>query len=67
MRLTPLPLPRFVVSVQAEDHEPLAPTPIMLALCESVLAGGAEGLRLANVDLIRMLKQRHPQVPIIFP
>jgi N-acylglucosamine-6-phosphate 2-epimerase len=65
MRLTPSPLPRFVVSVQAEDHEPLAPTPIMLALCESVLAGGAEGLRLANVDLIRMLKQRHPQVPII--
>ncbi|MFN7310642.1 MAG: N-acetylmannosamine-6-phosphate 2-epimerase [Vampirovibrionales bacterium] len=59
------PLPRFVVSVQAEDHEPLAPTPIMLALCESVLAGGAEGLRLANVELIRQVKQKHPMLPII--
>ncbi len=59
------PLPRFVVSVQAEDHEPLAPTPIMLALCESVLAGGAEGLRLANVDLIRQVKQKYPTLPII--
>ena len=59
------PLPRFVVSVQAEDHEPLAPTMVMFALCESVLAGGAEGLRLANLDLIRQVKQKHPTLPVI--
>ena len=59
------PLPRFVVSVQAEDHEPLAPTMVILALCESVLAGGAEGLRLANVDVIRQMKQKYPTLPII--
>ncbi len=59
------PLPRFVVSVQAEDHEPLAPTMVMFALCESVLAGGAEGLRLANLELIRQVKQAHPTLPVI--
>ncbi len=64
-QFAPAPLPRFVVSVQAEDHEPLAPTMVMLALCESVLAGGAEGLRLANVDLIRHVKQKYPHLPII--
>ena len=60
-----LKLPRFVVSVQAEDHEALAPTPILKALCESVLAGGAEGLRVANLDLIRKLKEEHPQIPVM--
>jgi N-acylglucosamine-6-phosphate 2-epimerase len=58
-------LPQFVVSVQAEDHEPLAPTPILFALCQSVLEGGAEGLRVANLELIRRLKAEHPTLPII--
>ena len=61
----PPPYPRFVVSVQAEDHEPLAPTPILFALCQSVLAGGAEGLRIANLELIRRLKAEYPTLPII--
>jgi N-acylglucosamine-6-phosphate 2-epimerase len=58
-------LPRFWVSVQAEAHEPLGTLEILMALCESVIQGGAEGLRVAHVDLIRQLKQGHPQLPII--
>jgi len=60
-----LSLPQFVVSVQAEPHEPLAPLPIISALCESVLLGGAEGLRLADNGLIRAMKAAHPDLPII--
>jgi N-acylglucosamine-6-phosphate 2-epimerase len=55
-------LPQFIVSVQAEDHEPLAPLPVLLALCESVLQGGAQGLRLANLEAMRHLKQTSPHV-----
>jgi N-acylglucosamine-6-phosphate 2-epimerase len=61
----PISLPQFIVSVQAEQDEPLAPLPIISALCESVLSGGAEGLRLADNDLIRAMKAAHPDLPII--
>lgn len=56
---------KLIVSVQAEAHEPLAPTPILKALCESVLSGGASGLRVANLELIRQLRTEHPDLPII--
>jgi N-acylglucosamine-6-phosphate 2-epimerase len=58
-------LPQFIVSVQAEDHEPLAPLPVLLALCESVLQGGAEGLRLANLEAMRLLKEKKPEIFIV--
>lgn len=58
-------VPSFIVSVQAEAHEPLASLPVMLALCESCLQGGAEALRLADLDLIAALRKRHPNLPLI--
>jgi N-acylglucosamine-6-phosphate 2-epimerase len=62
---TPVSLPSFIVSVQAESHEPLATLPVMEALCESVLLGGADGLRLADNALIGSMRQRYPNLPII--
>jgi N-acylglucosamine-6-phosphate 2-epimerase len=59
------PYPTFIVSVQAEDHEPLAPLPMLMALCESVLQGGAEGLRLANLEAMRLLKEKSPNLFIV--
>lgn len=56
---------KLVVSVQAEQHEPLAPPQILSALCESVLLGGAEGLRLADLTVIRLLRERYPHLSII--
>jgi N-acylglucosamine-6-phosphate 2-epimerase len=54
-----------LVSVQASKGEPLYSTDIIVALCESVLSGGACGLRLAHVDHIRAIKRRHPHSPVV--
>ena len=58
-------LPYFVVSVQAEDHEPLASFPVLTAMCESVLQGGAESLRLANLEAMQFVKKRYPACKVI--
>ena len=56
---------KLIVSVQAEKHEPLAAPATLSALCESVLLGGAGGLRLANLEVIRLIRQHHPNLPVI--
>jgi N-acylglucosamine-6-phosphate 2-epimerase len=61
----PFPPRSLIVSVQASQGEPLYPTPILEALCHSVVAGGAMGLRIATPALIPVLKQAYPQLPII--
>jgi N-acylglucosamine-6-phosphate 2-epimerase len=61
----PFPSRSLIVSVQASHGEPLYPTPILEALCHSVVQGGAMGLRIATPALIKPLKQAFPQIPII--
>lgn len=56
---------QLIVSVQADEGEPLAPPECLLALAESALNGGAAGLRMANPENIRYVKARHPDVPMI--
>jgi N-acylglucosamine-6-phosphate 2-epimerase len=56
---------RLIVSVQSERREPLAPVPVLEALCHSVVQGGAAGLRLADLDLIRSLRTNGMTLPII--
>jgi N-acylglucosamine-6-phosphate 2-epimerase len=55
----------LVVSVQAEVGEPLYPPPVIEALCQSVLQGGAVGLRLANVSVIQRLRQQYPHLLVM--
>lgn len=56
---------QLIVSVQADATEPLYPTPILTALCESVLQGGAKGLRLANPQVMKHYAQQRPCLPTI--
>ena len=56
---------KLIVSVQADEDEPLAPPDILAALCDSVLSGGAAGLRLANPEVMRRMRRAHPGLPII--
>jgi N-acylglucosamine-6-phosphate 2-epimerase len=65
MTVCKLPEKGLIVSVQADSSEPLGNLACLLAMSESVLLGGAQGLRLANLDLIRAIKQRHPNLPVI--
>ncbi len=55
----------IIVSVQAEQGEPLYAPECILALAQSALNGGAVGLRLANPENVRLLKEHQPQVPVI--
>ncbi len=64
-RISPIVPRSLIVSVQASQGEPLYPTPILEALCHSVVQGGAMGLRIATPALIPVLKQAYPQMPII--
>ena len=58
-------LRQVVVSVQADGDEPLNTPDVLLALCESVLSGGARVLRLSNPEVIRAVRQRYPHLRII--
>jgi N-acylglucosamine-6-phosphate 2-epimerase len=60
-----LPPQALIVSVQASQGEPLYPSAILEALCHSVVAGGAMGLRIATPSLIAPLKQAYPTIPVI--
>ena len=55
----------IIVSVQANDDEPLAPIDMLMAMAQSALNGGGHGLRLANALSIQAARQRFPQTPII--
>ena len=55
---------KLIVSCQAEKHEPLYPAACMLAMVESVINGGAEGLRMAGGYHIREAR-KSTNLPII--
>ncbi|MBY0450538.1 MAG: N-acetylmannosamine-6-phosphate 2-epimerase [Cyanobacteria bacterium] len=54
---------QVIVSVQADKTEPLYP--VLFPMVETVLIGGAAGLRLADLPLIRQVKTRYPDIPVI--
>lgn len=56
---------QVIVSVQAEPGEPFYKNDCLLAMAESALNGGAQGLRLANPEPIRHIREFLPEVPII--
>src|SRR4051812_14146533 len=55
----------IIVSVQAESHEPLSKPECLLAMAQSAISGGARGLRLANPENIRHIKEHLPEIPVI--
>ena len=55
---------KIIVSVQAQDNEPLNSPDHLLAISESVINGGAGGLRLCGIQNIKHIKKQ-VQVPII--
>jgi N-acylglucosamine-6-phosphate 2-epimerase len=55
----------IVVSVQADEGEPLYPAEMICRLCRSVVLGGAVGLRLASPENVRLVKQTLSGIPII--
>ncbi len=55
---------KIIVSVQAEGNEPLNTTECLLALSQSVIIGGAGGLRLCGVKNINDIK-KNVSVPVI--
>lgn len=56
---------QIIVSVQASAGEPLDKPEIISALSQSVVSGGAKGLRLAGVDNIKAVKKACPDMPVI--
>ncbi len=55
----------IIVSVQANQGEPLDEPEILTALAESALSGGAVGVRMAFEENIRCFKKHNPKVPLI--
>jgi N-acylglucosamine-6-phosphate 2-epimerase len=55
----------IVVSVQADEGEPLYPAEVICRLCRSVVLGGAQGLRLANPENVKLVKQTLTEIPVI--
>lgn len=55
----------IIVSVQADQGEPLNKPECILAMSMSVIDGGASGLRLANPDNIQNVKTFLPDIPVI--
>lgn len=55
---------KVIVSVQAQDNEPLNKPEHLLALSESVINGGAGGLRLCGIENIKFIS-KHINVSII--
>lgn len=56
---------QLVVSVQSDEDHPLYGPDYILALSRLVISGGAKGLRLANPENIRNVKQMMPSIPVI--
>ncbi|MBK8189407.1 MAG: putative N-acetylmannosamine-6-phosphate 2-epimerase [Vampirovibrionales bacterium] len=54
-----------IVSVQAQSHEPFYADAPFCALAQSVLDGGALGLRLAGARHIALMRAAHPDLTII--
>lgn len=55
---------KIIVSVQAQDNEPLNKPEHLLALSQSVINGGAAGLRLRGIENIKHIK-KSVSVPVI--
>lgn len=55
----------IIVSVQADEGEPLYPSDIITRLCQSVVSGGANALRLANPENVKAVKTALPHIPVI--
>lgn len=55
---------KVIVSVQAQDNEPLNKPEHLLAISQSVINGGAGGLRLCGIENIKVVS-RHVNVPVI--
>lgn len=55
---------KIIVSVQAQDNEPLNKPEHLLAMSLSVINGGAAGLRLCGIENINYIK-KHVKVPIV--
>lgn len=49
---------KVIVSVQAQDNEPLNKPEHLLALSQSVIQGGAGGLRLCGIENIKYIKKK---------
>ncbi len=54
---------QIIVSVQADKAEPLYP--VLFSMVETVIMGGASGLRLADLSLIGQVKAKYPHIPVI--
>jgi N-acylglucosamine-6-phosphate 2-epimerase len=54
-----------IVSVQADQGEPLNKPECILGLAQAAILGGAKGLRLANPENIRLVKEHLPEIPVI--
>lgn len=54
----------LIVSCQAERHEPLGKPEFILALCRTVILGGAKALRLEGVENVRAVR-KEIDLPII--
>lgn len=55
----------LIVSVQAEKTEPLGKTEMIVALAQTVVQAGCQGLRLAGAEHIKAIKAACPETPII--
>lgn len=55
----------LIVSVQANQGEPLNKPECLLAMAMAAVQGGAKGLRLANPDNIQLIKEYLPEIPVI--
>lgn len=56
---------KFVVSCQALEGEPLFGPGIVLKLVDAVIAGGVKAVRLSQIENIKDVQQKYPDLPII--
>lgn len=58
-------LPRFIVSCQARDGNPLTGAVFMQAMALAAVQGGADGIRANGTEDIRAIREALPNTPII--
>lgn len=56
---------KFVVSCQALKNEPMFGRGVVLKFVDAVVAGGANAVRLSQIDNIKQVQKKYPQLPII--
>ncbi|MFN3266090.1 MAG: N-acetylmannosamine-6-phosphate 2-epimerase [Deinococcales bacterium] len=58
-------LPRFIVSCQARDDNPLTGAIFMRAMALAAIQGGADGIRANGIEDIRAIREALPNTPVI--